>query len=75
MPSIDKFDAVHATWFRWLREGKFTMPAAIGHGTREAFARKKWDAHQAGKADERLFLWGWWVLGRWLGPRCSGACR
>lgn len=51
---------------RWLREGKFHFPSAPPAPAMDAdFARGKWDAHQAGRADERLFLWCYWLLGTW----------
>ena len=26
-------------------------------------------AHMSGKSDERLFLWSYWLLGRWVGQQ------
>jgi asparagine synthase (glutamine-hydrolysing) len=50
---------------RWLREGRFEpdpLPAPLD----PLFTRRKLDAHLQGRADERLFLWSAWMLGRWL---------
>jgi asparagine synthase (glutamine-hydrolysing) len=52
---------------RWLREGKFEFDHAqtFPH-LNVAFAEQKHAAHMAGKSDERLFLWSYWLLGQWL---------
>lgn len=52
---------------RWLREGKFDFDhqTAFPH-LNVAFAEQKHAQHMSGKADERLFLWCYWLLSRWL---------
>jgi asparagine synthase (glutamine-hydrolysing) len=51
---------------RWLREGRFDIPQAHPHASlRAGFVQAKWQAHQAGRSDERLFLWCYWLLGEW----------
>jgi asparagine synthase (glutamine-hydrolysing) len=48
---------------RWFREGKFRFgPVA---GLNHAFAERKLREHLAGKVDERLFLWCYWLLEKW----------
>ncbi len=48
---------------RWFREGKFSFgPVA---GLNHAFAERKLQEHLAGKVDERLFLWCYWLLEKW----------
>jgi asparagine synthase (glutamine-hydrolysing) len=48
---------------RWFREGKFNFgPVA---GLNHAFAGRKLREHLAGKVDERLFLWCYWLLDNW----------
>jgi asparagine synthase (glutamine-hydrolysing) len=51
---------------RWLREDRFIFdqsaaPAALNRG----FAERKLADHIQNKADERLFLWCYWVLTQW----------
>jgi asparagine synthase (glutamine-hydrolysing) len=52
---------------RWLREGRFEFDHAqtFPH-LNVAFAEQKHAAHLAGKSDERLFLWSYWLLGQWM---------
>jgi len=54
---------------RWLREGRFEFDHArtFPH-LNIAFAEQKHAAHMAGRADERLFLWSYWLLGKWIKP-------
>ncbi len=54
---------------RWLREGRFEFDHAhtFPH-LHVAFAEQKHAAHMAGRADERLFLWSYWLLGQWIKP-------
>jgi asparagine synthase (glutamine-hydrolysing) len=52
---------------RWLREGRFEFD----HGRtfphlNVAYAEQKHAAHMTGRADERLFLWSYWLLGQWM---------
>lgn len=52
---------------RWLREGRFDFDHAVARPHLETgFAGRKVLAHMEGKADERLFLWSYWVLCEWL---------
>jgi asparagine synthase (glutamine-hydrolysing) len=52
---------------RWLREGKFEFDHARTFPHLDvAFAERKHAAHMAGKSDERLFLWSYWLLSQWL---------
>jgi asparagine synthase (glutamine-hydrolysing) len=52
---------------RWMREGKFEFDHArtFPH-LNVAFAAQKHAAHIAGRSDERLFLWSYWLLGQWM---------
>ncbi len=52
---------------RWLREGRFEFDHArtFPH-LNVAFAEQKHAAHMAGRTDERLFLWSYWLLGQWM---------
>ena len=52
---------------RWMREGRFEFAheAARPH-LETGYAGRKIVAHMGGKADERLFLWSYWVLCEWL---------
>ena len=53
---------------RWMREGKFDFRhEALRPHLDTAFAGRKILAHMAGKSDERLFLWSYWLLAEWLG--------
>ena len=54
---------------RWLREGRFEFDHArtFPH-LNVAFAEQKHAAHMAGRSDERLFLWSYWLLGQWIKP-------
>ncbi len=45
----------------WLREGKIA-PIAPKEIAAKKFFEKRWQAHQSGKSDERLFLWAQAVL-------------
>ena len=52
---------------RWLREGKFEFDHARTFPHLDvAFAERKHAAHMSGKADERLFLWSYWLLAQWM---------
>jgi len=52
---------------RWLREGKFDFDHARTFPHLDvAFAERKHAAHMAGKSDERLFLWSYWLLSQWM---------
>ncbi len=52
---------------RWLREGKFDFDHARTFPHLDvAFGEQKHAAHMAGKADERLFLWSYWLLSQWM---------
>ena len=52
---------------RWLREGKFEFDHARTFPHLDvAFAERKHAAHMAGKSDERLFLWSYWLLAQWM---------
>jgi asparagine synthase (glutamine-hydrolysing) len=52
---------------RWLREGRFPFDhtSAFPH-LDVAFAEHKHAAHMAGRSDERLFLWCYWLLSEWI---------
>jgi asparagine synthase (glutamine-hydrolysing) len=51
---------------RWIREGKFGLNEKGGvPGLRHEFARRKLSRHLTNRADERLFLWCYWLLNRW----------
>jgi asparagine synthase (glutamine-hydrolysing) len=50
---------------RWLREGRFSFDTPAPAGLDLAFADRKLQRHIAGKSDERLFLWCWWLLAQW----------
>jgi asparagine synthase (glutamine-hydrolysing) len=52
---------------RWLREGRFDFNHKIARPHLHTdFAGRKVLAHLANRSDERLFLWSYWVLGKWL---------
>jgi asparagine synthase (glutamine-hydrolysing) len=52
---------------RWLREGRFDFDHARTTSHLSAtFAERKRASHMAGKTDERLFLWCYWLLGQWM---------
>lgn len=52
---------------RWLREGKFEFDHARTFPHLDVqFAERKHAAHLAGKSDERLFLWSYWLLSQWM---------
>lgn len=48
---------------RWFRQGKFTFGPV--DGLNHAFAERKLSEHLAGRVDERLFLWCYWLLEKW----------
>jgi len=52
---------------RWLREGRFSFDhtSAFPH-LDVAFAERKHADHMAGRSDERLFLWSYWLLSEWM---------
>ena len=52
---------------RWIRSGRFN-PGALPAPLSPEFVTRKLQAHLAGKADERLFLWSAWMLSRWPAP-------
>jgi asparagine synthase (glutamine-hydrolysing) len=50
----------------WFRSGMLDFAPQIGAGTLDAgFVRGKYEAHLAGRSDERAFLWNAWQLGQW----------
>jgi asparagine synthase (glutamine-hydrolysing) len=52
---------------RWLREGRFDFNHVVARPHLQTdFAGRKVLAHLANRADERLFLWSYWVLCEWL---------
>jgi asparagine synthase (glutamine-hydrolysing) len=52
---------------RWLREGRFSFNHTIARPHLQTdFAGRKVLAHLADRSDERLFLWSYWVLAKWL---------
>jgi asparagine synthase (glutamine-hydrolysing) len=52
---------------RWLREGRFEFDHDRTYPHLDvAFAERKHAVHMAGKADERLFLWSYWLLSQWM---------
>jgi asparagine synthase (glutamine-hydrolysing) len=52
---------------RWLREGRFPFDRAGAPPHLDvAFAEGKYAAHMAGRSDERLFLWCYWLLSEWV---------
>lgn len=52
---------------RWLREGRFELDHQAGPAQlSDAFIQRKIRAHMSNKSDERLFLWCYWLLTRWL---------
>jgi asparagine synthase (glutamine-hydrolysing) len=52
---------------RWMREGRFDFNHTIARPHLQTdFAGRKVLAHMANQSDERLFLWSYWVLGKWL---------
>jgi asparagine synthase (glutamine-hydrolysing) len=54
----------------WLRNGVLREDAfGPVFGQRPEFVQRSWRRHQAGRSDERLFLWSQWVLCRSLAGR------
>jgi asparagine synthase (glutamine-hydrolysing) len=52
---------------RWLRERKFDFHHDVARPhLNTGFAEEKLSRHLAGKSDERLFLWSYWLLCEWL---------
>ena len=52
---------------RWLREGRFPFDYASAFPHLDvAFTERKHAAHMAGRSDERLFLWCYWLLSEWM---------
>ncbi|MGV3532342.1 MAG: asparagine synthase-related protein, partial [Chthoniobacteraceae bacterium] len=52
---------------RWLREGKFDFAhEPLESHLKTEGAKKRLAAHLAGKSNERLFLWCYWLLGKWV---------
>jgi len=52
---------------RWLREGRFPFEHASAYPHLDvAFTERKHAAHLAGRSDERLFLWCFWLLSEWM---------
>jgi asparagine synthase (glutamine-hydrolysing) len=52
---------------RWLREGRFPFDHASAFPHLDvAFTERKHAAHMAGRSDERLFLWCYWLLSEWM---------
>jgi asparagine synthase (glutamine-hydrolysing) len=47
---------------KWLRKVPAEPPFRPVDGMRIAWARRAWDEHRAGYADQRLFLWTWLSL-------------
>jgi asparagine synthase (glutamine-hydrolysing) len=51
---------------RWLRERRFDFDHSAAPAPLDRdFAQRKRDAHMKGRADERLFLWCYWLLTQW----------
>lgn len=53
---------------KWFTEGVMPESEPIAE-LDEGFARRAMAAHRAGTADERLFLWNWWLLCQWRASR------
>jgi len=54
----------------WLRNGRLREDSFRPFcGQRPDFVRQRWERHQAGQSDERLFLWSQWVLCQSLSNR------
>lgn len=52
---------------RWIRERRFDFDEAhVIDGINPAFLQKKLESHRHNRSDERLFLWGYWLLAQWL---------
>ncbi len=52
---------------RWLREGRFDFDHEQPQPhVKTGFAERRVQAHLSGKSNERLFLWCYWLLGRWI---------
>ena len=48
---------------KWFREGAFTFdPASAVFGLQQRFVQARLNAHLEGRADERAFLWNYWLL-------------
>jgi asparagine synthase (glutamine-hydrolysing) len=52
----------------WFRRGMLEFHAQDGAGMLDPqFIRRKYEAHSAGRSDERAFLWNAWQLQQWQG--------
>jgi len=49
----------------WFRQGALSAAAPLPAGLNADFARRALQAHQAGRQDQRAFLWNAWLLGAW----------
>jgi asparagine synthase (glutamine-hydrolysing) len=50
----------------WFKDGRLGLhPGASLAGLDQAFVQAKLNAHRAGRADERAFLWSTWLLQSW----------
>ena len=57
---------------KWFREGAFTFnPASAVFGLQPEVVKARFNAHLEGRADERAFLWNYWLLERFE-KRLSG---
>ena len=52
---------------KWLRKVPAEPPFRSVDGVRVTWARRAWDEHRAGHADQRLFLWTWLSLQHTVG--------
>jgi asparagine synthase (glutamine-hydrolysing) len=50
---------------KWLREGEFQPGADGAQLVDRAFVRARLAEHEAGKVDQRAFLWNAWILENW----------
>lgn len=52
---------------RWLREGCFNFNEGTATALVDSsYVRRKLERHRAHKSDERLFLWSYWLLAKWM---------
>ncbi|HET9904304.1 MAG TPA: asparagine synthase (glutamine-hydrolyzing) [Xanthobacteraceae bacterium] len=58
---------------KWLRSVPASPPLAPVSGVRMEAVAARWQAHRAGRADHRLFLWSWLALQGLAGPEAQAA--
>jgi len=50
---------------KWFKEEKLSFDTYSSFKINKFFIESQKTAHQLGKADNRAFLWNWWLLTHW----------